>query len=111
MISRRTITIVACCVLAIAVPVSYTRGRSHEGRRLQPQWYADEDGVSNSIPVVFIETLTDGEPNVLRIISFVGVLLIGSSAISLAFDFGPPGSNLGKVPTTPEQTPEASDAG
>jgi len=88
-ISRRTITLAAICALCIAIPVAYSKGRSFEGRRLQPDDYVREDSFLNSSPVVFVRTIVGGEPEVLRVVASVGLLLTGACLISFGFDFAP----------------------
>ncbi len=89
MISRRTIVLVASCSLAIAVPTSYEKGRAFEGHRLKPESYLGKDDLLSASPVVFIRTLVGGEPEILRVIASIGLLLTGFCVISLAFDFVP----------------------
>jgi hypothetical protein len=88
-ISRRTITLAAICALCIAIPVAYSKGRSFEGRRLQPDNFVQEDSFLNSSSVVFVRTIVGGEPEILRVVASVGLLLTGACLISLGFDFAP----------------------
>jgi hypothetical protein len=106
--------------LCIAIPVAYSKGRSFEGRRLQPDDYVREDSFLNSSPVVFVRTIVGGEPEVLRVVASVGLLLTGACLISLGFDFAPkrmqsqiavnarPGEILGHE-TDQSQAPRDSD--
>jgi hypothetical protein len=98
MISRRTTVLVALCALAVAIPTSYSKGRAFEGRKLQPEKYIkDDDDVLNTFPIVFARTVAGGEPEIIRIIANVGLLLTGVCVISLGFDFAR------KTPLDPKQ--------
>ena len=89
MISRRSMLLLALCILSIAIPVAYSKGRVFEGRRIQPESYIQEHSVLNSLPVVFVRTLVGGEPEILRVIASAGLLLTGVCVVSLGFDFAP----------------------
>jgi hypothetical protein len=104
-ISRRTILLVASCALAITIPTSYSRGRAFEGRKLRPENYIQEHSVLNAFPIIFIRTLVGGEPEILRVIASVGLLLTGACVISLGFDFAPK-KNLMEI-AVPEETVSA----
>ena len=107
MISQRTILLVALWTLAIAIPTSYSKGRAFEGRRLQSENYIQEDGVLNSLPIVFARTLVGGEPEVLRVIASAGLLLMGICVISLGFDFARR-NTLAEELLTPQSTQESN---
>lgn len=103
-ISRRTLLLVGLWALSIAIPVSYSKGRSFEGRRLNPEEYVKQDDFLNSSFIVFVRTLVGGEPESLRVIAGAGLLLTGVCLISLGFDFAPR-----KAQAEPAVTAPASD--
>jgi hypothetical protein len=101
-ISRRTILLVASCAVAIAIPTSYSKGRTFEGRKQQPEKYIQENSALNSFPIVFARTLVGGEPEILRIIASAGLLLTGICIISVGFDYAQRNTS-GEIKTTVPQ--------
>jgi hypothetical protein len=75
--------------LAIAVPTSFSKGRSFELDQLERENGLEKAGRLQSWPVVFALTVAGGEPESIRGLAIVGVMLTGLCIVSVAFDFAP----------------------
>jgi hypothetical protein len=88
-ISRRTISLIFLWVFAIAIPTSFSKGRIFQLRQLEKEGGIEKTSGLDSWPIVFVRTVTGGQPDTIRRLAIGGVLLTGLCIVSAAFDFAP----------------------